>query len=105
MNRTTMKDTRLSVGLLLTLAALVLNAPLAWAVCGEGVLDAGEQCDVGADPTGTCCTASCTFVAANTECRPAAGDRDVAEVCTGLTALCPPNLFKPPQVCRPAAGV
>jgi hypothetical protein len=105
MNRTTMKGTTSSVGLLLTLAALVLNAPLVWAACGDGVLDPGEQCDVGADPTGTCCTASCTFLAANTECRPAAGDCDVAEVCTGTSALCPPNAFKPPGVCRPAAGL
>jgi len=105
MNRTTMKGITSSVGLVLTLAALVLHAPLALAACGDGVLDPGEQCDVGADPTGTCCTASCTFVAANTECRPAAGDCDVAEVCTGLAALCPANGFKPPGVCRPAAGL
>jgi hypothetical protein len=100
-----MKRTTISGGLLLALAVLVLHAPAAWAICGDGILDPGEQCDVGADPTGTCCTASCTLVSAGTECRPATGDCDVAEVCTGLLPLCPPNLFKPPQVCRPAVGL
>ena len=89
---------------LLTLAVLALHTPAAWAVCGDGILDLGEQCDVGANPTGTCCTANCTLIPAGTECRAAAGDCDVAEVCTGLVPLCPPNLFKAAEVCRPAAG-
>lgn len=33
-------------------------------LCGNGVLDGGEQCDGGA-----CCTAQCTFVSAGTTCR------------------------------------
>src|SRR5215468_280456 len=89
----------------LILALLVLRVPISLAACGDGVLDVGEQCDVGANTAGTCCTSSCTLVAAGTECRAAAGDCDLAEVCDGILPLCPPNLFKPPQVCRPAAGL
>jgi hypothetical protein len=93
-----MKRTTGSGGLFLALAVLVLRAPAAWAVCGDGILDPGEQCDVGADPTGTCCTASCTLVSAGTECRQAAGDCDVAEVCTGAAAL-------PAEPVQASAGV
>jgi len=39
-----------------------------------------------------------------TVCRAAAGDCDVAEACTGTSADCPPDGFKPPSVCRPATN-
>jgi hypothetical protein len=79
----------------------VLGGPRAWAaaivtyragsVCGDGVLDPGEACDAGpANGTiGSCCTASCTFSAADQVCRAAAGVCDVAENCTGSSAACP----------------
>ena len=41
--------------------------------CGNGVVDLGEQCD-----GGTCCTASCTFVASGTVCRSAGGPSGTA---------------------------
>jgi len=106
MRRTTISGElhRVFVPASMTLALLVLRVPISLAACGDGVLDVGEQCDVGANTAGTCCTASCTLVAAGTECRPTAGDCDVAEVCDGIVPLCPANLFKPAQVCRPAAG-
>jgi uncharacterized repeat protein (TIGR01451 family) len=40
--------------------------------CGNGMVDAGEQCDAGADNgvASSCCTASCTSIAAGTPCAP-----------------------------------
>src|SRR2546427_275759 len=63
--------------------------------CGDGTLDPGEQCDDGNNLNGDCCSASCQFEAAGTVCRPAAGQCDVAETCTGTSATCPPNGFQP----------
>ncbi len=59
--------------------------------CGNGVVDAPEQCDEGAanGQPGSCCSATCTFVAATTTCRAAAGTCDVAELCTGTSGTCP----------------
>ena len=76
--------------------------------CGDGIVVPGEQCDQGAanGTPGSCCTATCTFVAAGTVCRPAAGDCDVAESCTGSNATCPANGFAPStQVCRPVSDI
>jgi hypothetical protein len=69
------------------------------AVCGDGITDPGEDCD-----GDVCCTPSCTFVTAGTECRPVAGPCDVAESCTGTSAACPMDGFASGTTCRPAAG-
>ncbi|MBC8340132.1 MAG: hypothetical protein H8E63_00535, partial [Proteobacteria bacterium] len=37
--------------------------------CGDGVLDAGEQCDDGGTAAGDCCSATCQFESATTSCR------------------------------------
>jgi hypothetical protein len=87
-----------------TVVALLFTSTLALAVCGDGVVDVGEMCDAGRDPTGTCCTALCTFAPPLTVCRPADGACDVAETCSGVSAACPTNGFRPAEVCRPAAG-
>jgi len=58
--------------------------------CGNGVVEDGEQCD-----SGDCCDGSCHFKAAGAVCRPAAGECDVTEACTGAAATCPANGFKP----------
>lgn len=63
--------------------------------CGNGTLDAGEQCDGGAIIDGDCCTSACTFVAASTECRPLADDCDLVEACTGSSGACPVDAKKP----------
>src|SRR5207245_2755847 len=69
--------------------------------CGNGLVDAGEQCD-----GGTCCTATCTFVASGTACRTGGGVCDVAEACTGASATCPADATRAAgTVCRAAAGV
>jgi hypothetical protein len=55
-------------------------------VCNNGVVDGDELCDPGAD---ACCNDTCDGrLAAGTECRPAAGPCDVAEICNGRDA-CP----------------
>jgi hypothetical protein len=58
-------------------------------VCGDGMITGDEQCE-----TGACCT-SCKFTVFNTECRAAAGECDVAEVCDGLAATCPADSKAP----------
>ncbi len=102
------------------------------AVCGNGIVEAGEDCD-----GGDCCTQTCQFAAAGTtcraasdlcdageactgasadcpldglavagfECRASAGDCDPAEFCDGMNPACPPDAFEPNSLeCRPAAG-
>ncbi|HEY8205969.1 MAG TPA: proprotein convertase P-domain-containing protein [Myxococcaceae bacterium] len=62
------------------------------AVCGNGILEPGEQCDDGAATggPGNCCTAgTCQFGATTVTCRPAAGACDAVETCTGSSSVCP----------------
>src|SRR5262245_33720019 len=76
--------------------------------CGDGSVGGGEQCDQGAaNGTSTsCCSATCTFKTAGTQCRSAAGICDVAESCTGSSATCPANGFVAAgTVCRSVNGL
>src|SRR5207249_4406177 len=75
--------------------------------CGNGAVDSGEQCDLGANngKAGVCCSATCQFQSAATVCRAAAGACDITESCTGTSASCPANSLQPAgTVCRAAAG-
>jgi Disintegrin len=84
----------------------LFSARPAWAVCGDGVLDVGEQCDLGAGngTAGTCCTNLCENRAAGLTCRPAAGACDLAETCTGTSGTCPADAFRASNfICRPVA--
>jgi cysteine-rich repeat protein len=75
------------------------------AVCGDGVLEDTEQCDDGNTMEGDCCSSTCQFESSATECRPAAGVCDVAEFCTGASATCPSNGFRPSGFpCRASTG-
>ncbi|XP_014811435.1 PREDICTED: disintegrin and metalloproteinase domain-containing protein 32-like [Calidris pugnax] len=83
-------------------------------VCGNGVVEPGEQCDCGAAEAcalDTCCTPrckfkpgmqcslglcceNCQFKRKNSPCRPAADAQcDLAEFCNGSSASCPPDLY------------
>lgn len=71
--------------------------------CGNGQIDPGEQCDPSMIGS-ACCDGECRFRQAGTTCRDAAGMCDVAEVCTGVSPVCPAD-EKSTDVCRSAAGV
>ncbi|NXN55699.1 ADA18 protein, partial [Rynchops niger] len=83
-------------------------------VCGNGVVEPGEQCDCGAAEaclkdkccTKTCrfkprakcssglCCSGCQFKRKNSQCRPATDAQcDLAEFCNGSSASCPPDLY------------
>ena len=67
--------------------------------CGDGVVQAGEDCDPGVPVAGVCCDAdchpipgcdlSCALRPPNSVCRPATGPCDVTEVCDGVSPSCP----------------
>jgi hypothetical protein len=63
--------------------------------CGDGITDAGEQCDRGADngAVGSCCAIDCAFRLSGTLCRTSTGACDLAEACTGDSGGCPTDVF------------
>jgi len=65
--------------------------------CGDSVVDDSEDCDSGVanGQVGSCCSSTCTYVASNVVCRAAAGECDNVEMCTGSSAVCPADTFKP----------
>jgi hypothetical protein len=72
-------------------------------VCNNGVVDGDELCDPGSD---ACCNETCDDrLAAGTECRPAAGPCDAAEICNGRDACPADKLAAAGTECRPAASV
>lgn len=76
-------------------------------ICGNGIVEANEQCDNGATngAAGDCCSARCTFQTAAVVCRPSAGACDPAETCTGRSGQCPADALTPAStVCRAATG-
>ncbi|MBI3785277.1 MAG: hypothetical protein HY270_17940 [Deltaproteobacteria bacterium] len=82
-------------------------------LCGNGVIDApagssySEQCDEGTanGTSGSCCSSTCQFRSAGQTCRASAGQCDVAELCSGLSASCPSDTFvSSSTVCRASAG-
>ncbi|KAH9949455.1 Metallo-peptidase family M12-domain-containing protein [Amylocystis lapponica] len=86
-------------------------------VCGNGIVEEGEQCDPGigsnstccdvstcqlhvgaaCDPdSSSCCTAQCGFASSSQVCRPALDPTcDTAEMCTGTSANCPVDVTAP----------
>ncbi|XP_042750729.1 disintegrin and metalloproteinase domain-containing protein 32-like, partial [Lagopus leucura] len=83
-------------------------------ICGNGVVEQGEQCDCGSTEacskdkcctkgcvfkpgvkcsSGLCCE-ECQFKAPNTPCRPSADAQcDLPEFCNGSSASCPPDVY------------
>ena len=66
-------------------------------ICGNGILEYGEECDLGLNngQSNYCCTEFCTFASSEQVCRPADRECDAIEYCTGEMAYCPPNQLKP----------
>jgi hypothetical protein len=84
------------------------HVSLALAVCGDGTLDVGEQCDLGGDngSATSCCTTLCEYRAVGLTCRTSAGPCDVVESCTGDNENCPADGFQSSSFqCRVAAGL
>ncbi|NXF11073.1 ADA32 protein, partial [Smithornis capensis] len=89
-------------------------SPRARAVCGNGLVEPGEQCDCGSAEeclhdkccTNTCrfkrgakcssglCCRGCQFKRKNAVCRPAADAQcDLPEFCSGSSGSCPPDVY------------
>src|SRR5439155_11523384 len=70
---------------------------VSYLTCGNGMVDAGEQCDDGAanGTAGSCCAVNCTFKAAGIVCRAAANQSDAAQTCTGSSDTCPADGLQP----------
>lgn len=86
-------------------------------MCGNGIVEEGEDCDPGpgvtssccdsstckftsgavCDPkSSACCTDSCSFAPSSQVCRPSIDPTcDTAEMCTGSSSDCPANVFAP----------
>ena len=86
-------------------------------MCGNGIVEAGEECDPGSgndsaccdprtckfrvgavcDPSGsTCCTGNCQFAPKTQSCRKSRDDRcDMPEFCTGNSSTCPTDITQP----------
>lgn len=86
-------------------------------MCGNGIVEAGEDCDPGpgvnssccdvqtckfkngalCDPRSSpCCTEACNFAPADQICRPSRDQKcDTAEYCTGNSSACPPDITAP----------
>ncbi|KAI8086601.1 Metallo-peptidase family M12-domain-containing protein, partial [Halteromyces radiatus] len=79
-----------------------------FSMCGNGILEPGEQCDPGRTDSPCCfaknctlkagaicdqCCLNCAIAPKDTVCRPAASECDTEEVCTGLTSQCPPDVY------------
>jgi hypothetical protein len=94
------------------------NAPklISLQQCGNGIVEAGEDCDPGAegasaccdsnckfrsgavcDPASSpCCTPTCGFAPSSQTCRPSKDSScDIAEMCTGNSGVCPADAFQP----------
>lgn len=86
-------------------------------MCGNGIVEAGEECDPGSgnnstccdsqtckfragavcDPSGSaCCTSGCQFAPKTQICRKSKDDRcDTPEFCAGNSSVCPTDITKP----------
>jgi hypothetical protein len=70
--------------------AIHYAASLTEGVCGDAGIDAGEECDLGADNNGeSCCAFDCRVRPAGFACRDALDVCDVPEACDGAGAACP----------------
>lgn len=85
---------------LLATALLLGAASAALAVCGDTILEMGEQCEA---PFGLCCdSGTCLYRSTASVCRTGSGDScDPDETCTGASDVCPSDVVEPAgTVCR-----
>lgn len=86
-------------------------------MCGNGIVEKGEDCDPGKDlespccdsstckfkgnavcdpDSSQCCTQQCTFAPSTKVCRPSKdANCDTAEMCTGNSSSCPADIVAP----------
>ncbi|EPB87514.1 hypothetical protein HMPREF1544_05708 [Mucor circinelloides 1006PhL] len=83
-----------------------------FSLCGNGILEPGEECDSGLTDSDCCyartcklkpnaicddysnqCCLNCTIAPKETICRPAVSECDTTEYCTGESSQCPVDLF------------
>jgi hypothetical protein len=71
-------------------------------VCGE---DDPEDCQACSVAAGAVANGTCTILDAGEVCRDLGGDCDVAEICNGVSGLCPDDITLPATTtCRTAGG-
>ncbi|KAJ8659821.1 hypothetical protein O0I10_004414 [Lichtheimia ornata] len=87
-----------------------LRDTTSFTLCGNGILEPGEECDSGLTDSACChaknctlksgakcddysqqCCLNCTMATAATVCRPAVSECDIPEYCTGESFSCPPD--------------
>jgi len=92
---------------ILILGTLGLSQDVYAQVCGDGIVEGTEQCDLGVNNGvfGSCCASNCTFEPNSSVCRNSAGLCDVADFCTGSSDVCPVDVFDSVSECRPSNGV
>src|SRR2546430_1847098 len=72
--------------------------------CGNGVVESGEQCDLGAaNGNGSCCKMNCTFANANAACTDD-GNPCTLDQCNGTNDACQPPTGNAGATCRAVAG-
>src|SRR5439155_6478346 len=77
-----------------------------YTMCGNGLIDAGEQCDDGAanGAAGSCCSATCTFKASGTGCTDD-GNPCTTDTCNGSSDICQHPAGNAGTPSRASAGV
>src|SRR5213592_3314458 len=78
----------------------------AFGSCGNGTIEAGEQCDLGSalnGAPGSCCKNNCMFVNAGAACTDDANPCTLDQ-CNGTSATCQHPVGNAGTVCRAAAG-
>ncbi|POI28961.1 hypothetical protein CIB84_007288 [Bambusicola thoracicus] len=70
------------------------SSPHRTPVCGNSVVERGEQCDCGSTEVCTAPSPYTAFKAPNTPCRPPTDAQcDLPEFCNGSSASCPPDVY------------
>jgi uncharacterized delta-60 repeat protein len=64
-------------------------------ICGNGVIEPGEECDDGNLVDGDCCSSLCQIEPAGKVCRAPSSACDLAETCDGTTPTCPADTGTP----------